>query len=313
MSMPLLGTVRPQIFSFPLYALTLVALSEDAVWLPLVFAVWANLHGGWLIGLGAVVVRTAFAPTKRRVLVAIGCAAATLFTPYGLSLVVVARRRDGAGWADVVEWQPVWRLSFGVQDAILWSVMVAAAVWARYKKLPASTWQWVWTLCVAIAAARVRRHMPFFSLDGHPVPLVAPPRARRRFLAASVDASSRGDSRGPAGPCRLLRRRSCCFDRPVDVPADVPRVEPEAFRRAVHSVGESPRTSADVVQLGSVRRVAGRRSVAGLVRQSKRDGVFCRRPSPIMERFISATIQTIPIASAPTTRGFRPICRRSRN
>src|SRR5262249_19154880 len=86
MSIPLLGTVRPQIFSFPLYALTLVALTEDAVWLPVVFAVWANLHGGWLIGLGAVLVRTALGPTNRRVLVALGCAAATLLTPYGFSL-----------------------------------------------------------------------------------------------------------------------------------------------------------------------------------------------------------------------------------
>src|SRR5262249_58035885 len=86
MSMPLLGTIRPQIFSFPLYALTLVALSEDAVWLPLVFVVWANLHGGWLIGFGAVVVRTVFAPTKRRLIIALGCAAPTLLPPHPFPL-----------------------------------------------------------------------------------------------------------------------------------------------------------------------------------------------------------------------------------
>jgi hypothetical protein len=164
LSMPLLGTVRPQIFSFPLYALTLVALSEDVVWLPVIFAAWANLHGGWLIGLGAVLVKTAMGPTRRRVLVAVGCAAATLLTPYGLSLWFSLADAILRGWADVVEWQPVWRLSFGVQDAVLWSVMAGAAVWVRYQKLPVPAWQWVWTVCVAIASARVRRHVPFFSL-----------------------------------------------------------------------------------------------------------------------------------------------------
>jgi len=164
LSMPLLGTVRPQIFSFPLYALTLVALSEDVIWLPLVFVVWANLHGGWLIGLGAVIVRTAFAPTRRHLLVAAGCTAATLVTPYGISLWFSLVDAILRGWTDVVEWQPVWRLSFGIQDAILWTLMAATAIWARCQRLPVATWDWVWTLCVAIASARVRRHVPFFSL-----------------------------------------------------------------------------------------------------------------------------------------------------
>jgi hypothetical protein len=164
MSIPLLGTIRPQIFSFPLYAITLVALTEDAAWLPLVFAIWANLHGGWLIGLGAVVVRTSFEPTKRRVLVAIGCAVATLLTPFGFSLWRSLAEAILLGWADVLEWQPIWKLSYGVQDAMLWSIGAAAIVFARYKKLPAPTWQWVWTVCVAIAAARVRRHQPFLTL-----------------------------------------------------------------------------------------------------------------------------------------------------
>jgi len=165
MSMPLLGTVRPQIFSFQLYALTLVALSEDVAWLPLVFAIWANLHGGRMIGLGAVVIHTIFAPTKRRLIIAVACAAATLLNPFGLSLWWSLAEAIIRGWADVVEWQPIWRLSFGIQDAILWSVVAAAVVFAWYRKIPAAKWQWVWTVCAGIAAARVRRHLPFFSLS----------------------------------------------------------------------------------------------------------------------------------------------------
>jgi len=85
-SLPLLAAVRPQIFSVPLYALTLLALREDAAWLPIAFVAWANLHGGWLLGLGAVVVRTVAQPSRRRLFVLVGCMLATLATPYGFAL-----------------------------------------------------------------------------------------------------------------------------------------------------------------------------------------------------------------------------------
>jgi hypothetical protein len=234
LSMPLLGTVRPQIFSFPLYALTLVALSEDVVWLPVVFAVWANLHAGWLIGLGAVVVRTAFGPTRRRILVAIGCAAATLLTPYGLSLWVSLGDAMVRGWADVVEWQPVWRLSYGVQDVVLWSVMAAAAIWARYHKLPATTWQWVWTLCVAIASARVRRHIPFFSLA---VILCLLSQIRVRGVDFSEHQLTPQVVAILAVPVAAACFVAVALLRPsVSCLADQPRVEPEAAAvQFVHS------------------------------------------------------------------------------
>ena len=162
-SLPLLGAVRPQIFSVPLYALTLVALSSDAVWLPAVFLVWANLHGGWLIGFGAVVVRTACGPTRKRVFVLIGCAAATLLTPYGIVLWMSLADAVMRGWSGVVEWEPVWRLSSGSQPMILWLLLALALSWAAYKKASADTWKWVWTTCVAIASLRARRHVPFFA------------------------------------------------------------------------------------------------------------------------------------------------------
>lgn len=225
MSMPLLGVVRPQIFSFPLYALTLVALSEDARWLPLVFAVWANLHGGWLIGFGAVVVRTVFAPTKRRVLIALACAGSTLLTPFGFSLWWSLADAIVRGWADVVEWQPIWRLSFGVQDAILWSVAAGAVVFARINKLPAQRWQWIWTVCVAIAAARVRRHLPFFSLT---VLLLLFSHLRMRGIDFSKHALT-----PQVLPILLVPVVAACFVagvllRPsVTCLPDVPRVEPE--------------------------------------------------------------------------------------
>jgi hypothetical protein len=162
-SLPLLGAVRPQIFSVPLYALTLVGLSSDAAWLPAVFLVWANLHGGWLLGFGAVVVRTACAPTRKRLFVLTGCAVATLLTPYGVALWMSLAEAIMRGWNGVVEWEPVWRLSFGKQPMILWLLLALALIWAAYKKASADTWKWVWTTCVAIASLRARRHVPFFA------------------------------------------------------------------------------------------------------------------------------------------------------
>lgn len=163
-ALPMLAMVRPQIFSFPLYALTLTALSRDAPWLPAVFAIWANLHGGWLIGLGAVAVRTVCAPTKRRALVLAACAAATLLTPFGFGLWVSLIEAMTRGWADVLEWQPIWVPSNGLHYTVAWCLLVMAAVWVAYKKLPVQGWEWMWTICVGVAAARARRHVPFFAL-----------------------------------------------------------------------------------------------------------------------------------------------------
>jgi hypothetical protein len=162
-SLPLLGAVRPQIFSIPLYALTLVALSNDAVWLPAVFLAWANLHGGWLLGFGAVVVRTVCAPTKQRLFVLAGCALATLVTPYGVALWTSLAEAIMRGWNGVVEWEPVWRLSSGEQPMIIWLLLASALCWAAYRKPSAEPWKWIWTTCVAIASLRARRHVPFFA------------------------------------------------------------------------------------------------------------------------------------------------------
>ena len=55
-SLPLTNTMRPQIWTFLLLALVLVALrrSRRLSVVPLILASWANLHGGWLVGLGVV-------------------------------------------------------------------------------------------------------------------------------------------------------------------------------------------------------------------------------------------------------------------
>jgi hypothetical protein len=65
LSLPIMGTIRPQLFAQVGMALTLLALSElpkykhPLYWLPVVFALWVNLHASMLMGLVTLGVVTA--------------------------------------------------------------------------------------------------------------------------------------------------------------------------------------------------------------------------------------------------------------
>ena len=117
-------TVRPQAISWALLALLLVWLdalrperTRLALALPLLFVAWANLHGLWVVGLGVVVVYTAFtlagrtpmaAARGRMLIVAALSALATMLTPAGPAGILYPLRYIDAGdWglANIQEWQ----------------------------------------------------------------------------------------------------------------------------------------------------------------------------------------------------------------
>ena len=96
---------RPQLFTFMMLSvvMTLVAIEVyrggSTLW-PLIpmFALWANLHGGYTIGLGAMIVAVAvlfiqglgdpgrMISARRLGLVTLGCAGATILNPFGAGL-----------------------------------------------------------------------------------------------------------------------------------------------------------------------------------------------------------------------------------
>jgi hypothetical protein len=84
---------RPHAFSF-LFLMTTLALlvTNRYMWLPVVFAVWANCHGGVLTGFLVLLVGLAVAVWKepagwrRRALAFAACAVAATMTPLGLSM-----------------------------------------------------------------------------------------------------------------------------------------------------------------------------------------------------------------------------------
>jgi len=83
---------RPHAFSLLFIPATIYLVSRDRLaWLPLIFVVWANCHGGVLLGFvllgGALTARVLAAPAdwKRPAIVLAACAAAMTATPFGFS------------------------------------------------------------------------------------------------------------------------------------------------------------------------------------------------------------------------------------
>ena len=135
-------TFRPQVFSLMLFPALLLTLTtaergrpKALLAVPVIFLVWANLHGGWIVGLGAfglwvswTLVYAKEYRISRGWLVGIAAAslAATLGTPYGIDLwrflaatVRVSRR--------IADWQPLWNLP--AITMIPWLTATALAGW----------------------------------------------------------------------------------------------------------------------------------------------------------------------------------------
>jgi len=158
---------RPFLISFLLLALVMAALEYRRwLWLlPPLFAVWANLHGGFFLGwapLGAYCAEALFlrwrgrgpegtpADERRLWLVSAACILASGLNPNGFRAVtILATYRHSALQGSLWEWQhtALWPLEmFGV---VLFAG-AAALVWARSKARVAD-----WLLFLAFAAASI--------------------------------------------------------------------------------------------------------------------------------------------------------------
>jgi len=122
-AMPWMAPVRPQIFSYLLFSVVLVVLDRvrsgrvgGLIFLPVVFALWANLHGGFLAGLAILAVWSAgrmvlARPPRREVgllaLATIGSLLAVLLTPYGWRLPALLLRTATVPRPEIADWQPL--------------------------------------------------------------------------------------------------------------------------------------------------------------------------------------------------------------
>jgi hypothetical protein len=169
-----IGTaLRPQLWT--VLALSMLAASAQLplrrlmiLW-PLLFAVWANAHGGWIVGLGIVGTwslgrvcdrddaREAAQLTALLVL----CIIATLATPYGVDLWRFLWRTVGFG-RDIAEWQSIWEAQ-NVWILAIWLTIAAAAIYAMH------TGRWTWAavlpvLLLGLASIKVIRLIGLFGI-----------------------------------------------------------------------------------------------------------------------------------------------------
>jgi hypothetical protein len=119
---------RPQLFTFVLLAALMAILARDnyrrraPLWLAIpMLALWANLHGGFIIGIAALATYAGFATAAdlgqgrgasagvRRFAVTLAATLATLITPYGIEAwyAVANALRDPFTRLAVADWQPL--------------------------------------------------------------------------------------------------------------------------------------------------------------------------------------------------------------
>jgi hypothetical protein len=173
------STLKPEVWTAIGIATLLVILTSGSsrrLWLlPPLFALWTNLHGGWIVGGGILAIWTAVAwfehgSAKRRLLAAgVASLLFTLLNPYGIDLWRFLMETVRLGRADIVGWGPIWKV--GIAHAVMWGLVVAliGASWRHHGRPHLAA---LVTLALfAFAAARVSRLVPMFAVAT--VPLLA--------------------------------------------------------------------------------------------------------------------------------------------
>lgn len=166
-------TIRPQLWTLLAIPLLWNALNHRR-WLagiPVLFALWANLHGGWIVGIGiaalwligrALDVRPRRLPIAETAAVATGLSA-TLLNPYlsGLWVFLLSTVRLSR---NVVEWRPLWEQD-DATAAIAWAVILGVIVVpTMLRRRSSMTWAgalpMVW---LGVMSLFVSRLVPLFS------------------------------------------------------------------------------------------------------------------------------------------------------
>jgi hypothetical protein len=141
-SLSIAWMLRPQLWTLLLFAaLCLILTSKRHLFaVPFLFVVWVNVHGGWVVGLGVLVVwsgcQIVEAAGQRPSLAVLGIVAvlsvaATLLNPYGWHLWEFIASTVRMSRVDIVEWAPVWRQSYGKTAQWICGMSFLAIVWWR--------------------------------------------------------------------------------------------------------------------------------------------------------------------------------------
>jgi hypothetical protein len=177
--LPRVAQVRPQLFSIVLFA-ALIRIFVRAqtrgplvlIWTIPIVALWANFHGGWLVGAGAVAVwcaGEAYASRTRKAAVlalVIGalCVVATLFNPYGWGLWRFLLETVRFGREAIREWGAAWT---NPATALIWIVfaLLLGGSLVRLKRVPPNPAAVLLPLGLGLASLKVSRLDAFFAMS----------------------------------------------------------------------------------------------------------------------------------------------------
>jgi hypothetical protein len=177
---PRVFVIRPQLFSIVLFAALLrIFRSAERGRLsslslaPALLALWVNLHGGWIVGLGALLLwsaaivarlHTCAVPPARAALVAGLGALATLANPYGIGLWKFLYRTVGFGRPNISDWRPM--LESGPDVVVPWALTASVAclaLWRGGRRVPVA--HGAIAIGLGLASVRVNRLDIFFTLS----------------------------------------------------------------------------------------------------------------------------------------------------
>jgi hypothetical protein len=181
-----LGPIRPQIFTYLLFVIQLLLLQCAAagrgylLWvLPILYVLWANLHGGVLAGVGVLglwivvrifqrLVRKSGSPIRtwsevvQVALVGLACGLALLVNPYRAELAYFLLRTATVPRPEIHEWDPLTLMSLPGQLYLgLLMIGIAGLVGSHRRRAPEA----ILILGVAAQLPLISlRHYPFFAL-----------------------------------------------------------------------------------------------------------------------------------------------------
>jgi hypothetical protein len=140
--------------------------------MPLIFAIWSNLHGGWVVGVGVAGLWTLGRVLDTRSVRAqwgagvaiLASVAATVLNPYGWRLWSFLLETVRTSRPDITEWRPYWE-RFEVGHAVLLPLALGVLVTTVIARRRHLTWaRFLPCLWLGVNALFVSRLAPFFSL-----------------------------------------------------------------------------------------------------------------------------------------------------
>lgn len=228
---PGISTLRPQLFTYVLFALELLILQKadrekdktNLLWLlPLLIAFWVNLHGGVLAAIGLFFiwtgVRVFYTATKSVeqegsfvkaliksvrnnitwITAAIACVMVTGLTPYGYGLIQFLVETGTVPRPEIPEWQPLHLVSI---PGIFYLIACVYSFWILQKKMFAeSPVSAIVMVILALLPFLAQRHLPLagIAICLLSVPFLAKYFSERKNLSARFSLTLPGAQQAKA-------------------------------------------------------------------------------------------------------------------